>query len=330
MIEELTGVERAVFGPVTRGDVDRWLDRHVRTRLSDDVADALFRSGRIAAVYCLRLAGGAEVVVKVHRAAGIERLAAAVTCQRRLADSGYPCPVPLDGPAVTDGHVAVLETRLERGELGDAHRPEIRRALARALWAQVDLLRPLPPEAAALTDPPAWAEHAGGPWPVPHDPFFDFTTTPDGYAWLDRLAALATRALGAPQAPDAVAHGDWACQNARFSGGEVVAGYDWDSLLAAPEPVLAGVAAASYLQGSTAGTAAPAPAEVAAFLADYDACRHRPCTGAAQAAAAAAATWTLAYNARCELSARDKGFPVQEGGSLDMLRHGTDHLAVRW
>jgi hypothetical protein len=102
-----------------RTDVAVWLDRHVRDRLSAAVEDVLFRSGRVAAVYGLRLADGGELVAKVHRSpVNLGRLVAALGCQRVLTDAGYPCPTPLDGPATTGSRVAVLESRLDLGERG--------------------------------------------------------------------------------------------------------------------------------------------------------------------------------------------------------------------
>jgi len=326
------GIERAIFGAVTEDDIDAWLARHVRRRLSQDVQAVVFRSGRLAAVYGLRLDDGTEIVAKVHRRpADVGRLGAATACQQILAEHGYPCPRPLDGPASTDGLVAVLESRLERGQPGDAHQPAIRRALAHSLAEQVEILRAARSELAALEDPPAWADYEGGPWPVPHDPIFDFRATPADFAWLDRLAQDATDALGPRPAADAIGHGDWVCQNVRFLAGQVSAAYDWDSLLAHSEPILAGLAAGHHTQGSVRDPAAPTPDEVAAFLAEYEVARRRPFNGAHQAAAAAAATWVLAYNARCTLNVQAWRVPTPAGSALEMLaRFGPAYLALRW
>jgi hypothetical protein len=329
----VTGIHRAVFGPVNEDAVADWLARHVRRHLAADVQSILFQSGRVAAVYGLRLSDGTEIVAKVHRRpVNIGRLAAATACQRILADHGFPCPRPLAGPAITDGRVAVLESRLDRGEPGDAHQPELRRAMARALAEQVDLLRARSAAAlAALADPPAWAAYERGPWPMPHDPIFDFTTTPAGFEWLDRLAQQAAEALGPRPAPDAIGHSDWECQNVRFSDGQVSTAYDWDSLLAHSEPILAGLAAGAHPSGGIPRADAPTPDEVTAFLADYDECRATAFTRSQQTAAVAAATWRLAYNARCVLSAEALGYPPAEGSALHLLsRFGHTYLAQRW
>src|SRR5438445_389614 len=108
--------------------------------------------------------------------------------RRRGGSKVGAAPRPVDGPAITHSHVAVLESRLDRGDPGDAHQPETRRAMARALAEQIEILRSARADLAALSDAPAWAAYEEGPWPVPHDPIFDFTTTPPGLEWLDRLA----------------------------------------------------------------------------------------------------------------------------------------------
>jgi hypothetical protein len=196
------GIERAVFGDVAQAAVDAWLAEHVRERLSATVEAVLFRSGRLAAVYGLRLHGGTEIVAKVHRgSADVGRLAAATACRHVLADAAYPCPRPLDDPVHVGGRVVTLETRLDHGERGDAHRPETRRAMAEALVRQVEILRVVPAAGSALAHPPAWAAYEAGPWPTPHDPMFDFSVTPGEFAWLDRLAARAAHALGPGASP---------------------------------------------------------------------------------------------------------------------------------
>jgi hypothetical protein len=114
-----------VFGDVTRSAVQAWLDEHLRRRLSARLDAVTFHAGRVSAVYGLRLLDGRELVAKVHRRpVNVARLAAAVVCQRQLAAAGYPCPLPVDGPAVTAGRVAVLESLLDAGTPGNAHEPD--------------------------------------------------------------------------------------------------------------------------------------------------------------------------------------------------------------
>ena len=121
------------------------------------------------------------------------------------------------------------------------------------------------------------------------------------------------------------------CQNLRFNQAGVSAAYDWDSLLAEAEPVLVGEVAGAYTEGSSAGADAPTPHEVVAFLADYEANRHAPFSKSDQAAATAAATWVLAYNARCGLSTEAFGYSTGEGSPLQTLsRFRASYLVLRW
>jgi hypothetical protein len=128
-----------------------------------------------------------------------------------------------------------------------------------------------------------------------------------------------------------IAHSDWYCGNLRFVGAQLTAAYDWDSLTAHHESVMAGVAAGAHTDGSTNGAAAPTPQEVASFLADYDDQRDKPFTGPERASAAAAATWVMAYNARCQLHNQLFGHPPGEGSFLQLLfQHRDGYLRLRW
>jgi len=342
------GIQRATFGAVPASTVDGWLRRHVRERLDADVDEVVLRSGRVNAVFGLRLAGGDRVVVKVQRGHLDEgrtaTLAAAVEAQRLLASAGYPCPAPLDGPATTGGLTATVDTWLDDGAPGDGHEPSTRRAVARGLAEHVELLRALPARTReALRHPPAWAVYQGGPWPTPHDPLFDFSTTPPEHAWVDEVAARAAAVLtrpGAQHGERVVGHSDWYCGNLRFAPScrartdddvRVSSSWDWDSLVAESEPVIAGMAAASFTDSSTSGAQSPTPEEAAAFLSDVDAARGRPSGHDEQVTAAAMVTWTLAYNARCLVDVVALGFPLPQGSTLEALaEHGDAYLHLRW
>ena len=219
--ELVRGVERAVFGPVSRNDIDAWVEKHVRARLGVAISGFVFRSGRVAAVYGAVLGDGRSVAVKVHRRpVNVAYLSAAIACQRRLADAGFPCPRPLDGPAATDDLTAVIETLVADGEPGDGHKPGVRLAVARSLFEHIELLRGHA-VGELVGGAPAWSCYEHGPWPEPHDPIFDFTTTPAGFGWLDDLARRAAAVLGDAGPPELIAHADWSCGNLRFHAGKV-------------------------------------------------------------------------------------------------------------
>jgi hypothetical protein len=78
---------------VDPGRLAQWCVRH----LGSPPADEIFRSGYLSAVTGLRLADDRAVVLKVRP--GSPRVAACVDVQRRLFQSGHPCPEPLTGAA---------------------------------------------------------------------------------------------------------------------------------------------------------------------------------------------------------------------------------------
>ncbi len=302
----LSGIERAVFGAVPFAQVRSWLEEYARTWLPSPAREILFRSGRLAAVYGLRLADGTEAVVKVRAGQyDLDQLRAVASCQRTLA--GYPGPRPAAEPVAFKGLTVTSERLLADGEPGDAHQPAVRKLMADGLFEHLTILRDEWPGRPALRTPPAWADYEAGPWPAPHDPVFDFSVTPPGYEWLDHLAAAAAAAIGPRQEPDALAHSDWICLNLRFRRDRIGSAYDWESLLAHSEPVLAGLAAGAYTDGSTTGASAPTPAEARAFLADYQQARAKPFSAGEMRQAAGAAVWVSSYNARCVLDLQAKG-----------------------
>jgi hypothetical protein len=103
-------------------------------------------------------------------------MAACVEVQRRLFESGYPCPEPLTGAVPFGDGVATAEAYVPGGALLPS--------AGRSAWAfagafaRLVTLAPRPAELPALDPPPSWADwnHAGaGLWPHPEDP--DVTST---------------------------------------------------------------------------------------------------------------------------------------------------------
>jgi Ser/Thr protein kinase RdoA (MazF antagonist) len=328
-MEELSGIERAFFGSVSVAALDDWLAATARERLGVDVAEILFRSGRIDAVYGLRLADERKVVLKVHRPpVDVDGLAANQEVLGYLASTGYPCPEPVDGPITRGEHVVTIETLLEGGTPADGRVPEVRRALAGAFAEHVRRLRAVAHLGPKLAAGPAWTRYEGGPWPTPHDPIFDFTTTPAAFAWLDDVARTAADELLALRGRDApvIGHGDWYDGNAHVEGERIVAVFDWD-LMTEAEAVLAGLAATAYLHAG-----APTAAEASAYLRDLEDARGKPYTDLQRRAASAAGRWVLAFNARCELSLLGNRDDVETADTspLGRLLGARDAYAYLW
>lgn len=189
---------------------------------------------------------------------------------------------------------------------------------------------------------PAWARYQQGPWPVPHDPIFDFTSRSERFGWVDELAAEAAQVLvgfsgrggRGVLGPDVVGHSDWYDGNVLVQpidgassqgvadgqdGVVVSAAFDWDSLTARPEAVLVGMCAGSYTAGGVANAAAPTVAQVRALLMDYQQARPGFLIGEQWEAAAAAACWVMAYNARCEVCFLGPGAEPATGSALHAL-----------
>ena len=134
--------------------------------LGSPPAGELFRSGHLSAVIGVRLADGREVVVKVRPRS--LRIAGCVEVQRRLFESGYPCPEPLTGAAPLGDGVATAETYVPGGAMLPGAEGSAR-AFADA-FARLVMLAPRPAEVPALDPSPSWAawSHAGpGLWPRP-------------------------------------------------------------------------------------------------------------------------------------------------------------------
>ena len=131
-------------------------------------AAELFTSGYLSAVIGLRLADDREVVVKVRPDS--PRIVACVEVQRRMFESGYPCPDPLAGPAPFGDGVATAELYVPGGAVlpGADHAAQV----FAAAFARLIRLAPRPAEVSTLDPAPSWAawnHGAAGLWPRPED-----------------------------------------------------------------------------------------------------------------------------------------------------------------
>src|SRR5215467_14585226 len=269
-----------------------WCELH----LGSPVAEELFRGGHLARVVGARLADGRQVVVRVRPPE--PRVAACAEVQRRLFESGYPCPRPLAGPAQFGEFAANAESYVPGGKmLPDSGR---RAEPFAAALAHLVALAPAPAEVPSLAPAPAWAawKHGeDGPWPWPDDQDIDLNQVA-GPEWLDAAAQLAQRRLRKGHDQAVIGHCDWYTENLRWRGNKLLVAYDWDSLIAASEPVIAGLAAAIYLY-----PALPTVTEAADFLAAYAAARGRAFCPGELRCCWAAGVWTRAFDAKKEYAA---------------------------
>jgi hypothetical protein len=286
-----------------------WCELH----LGSPVAKELFQAGHLARVVGVRLADGREVVVRVRPAE--PRAAACAEVQRRLFESGFPCPRPLAGPALFGEYEASAESYVPGGApLPDSGR---RAEPFAAALAQLVALAPAPEEVPSLAPTPAWAawNHSeNGLWPWPDDQEIDLNQVP-GPDWLDAAAEAVRSRLRRGYDRAVIGHCDWYTENLRWRGNQLLVAYDWDSLIADSEPVIAGLAAAIYLF-----PALPTVTETGDFLAAYAAARGRPFGPGELQCCWAAGVWTRAFEAKKEYAGGRPVITLAEDEACQRLR----------
>jgi Ser/Thr protein kinase RdoA (MazF antagonist) len=292
---------------VDPASVTAWCEVH----LGSPAAGELFRTGHLARVIGAQLADGREVVVRVRP--GAPRVAACIEVQRRLYVSGYPCPEPLAGPAPFGEYEATAESYVPGGVMlpdsGRAAQP-----FATAL-AQLVHLAPPPDEVPSLAPAPAWTawnHDEGGLWPWPEDQDVDLNQV-DSPVWIDATGQAARRRLEEGHDQAVIGHGDWFTDNLRWRGNRLLVAYDWDSVIADSEPVIAGLAAAIYPALATAP-------ETRDFLAAYAAARGQPFSPGELQRCWAAGVWTRAFDAKKQYAAGQPVISLTEHEAQERLR----------
>jgi hypothetical protein len=328
--EEITDTEQAIHGRVTLPELRVFLGAWAQDRLGSTIADVRFRAGRIDAVWGVELSDGRAVVIKAHRApVDVGAAQATVDAQHALVAAGFPCPTPLAGPDEVDGRVLTAETLIV-GARPDGRQPATRRLLADGLARHIDILRARRDLVSRAGVGPSWCRYQGGPWPVPHDTLVDFESTVTGFEWLDAFGQRAADQILENREADeiVVGHADWYAGNTAVVGGRLVGVFDWE-LVADTEAVIAGFTASCYASSATGGGGLSSPQEVAAFLQDYEDVRGQPLSGRGRRAAAAAAAWILAFNARWQTALIVHG--LCDRATIALVRdHQEDYLSLSW
>jgi hypothetical protein len=285
-----------------------WCELH----LGSPAQSELFRTGHLTCVIGTRLADGREIVARVRPAE--QRIAVCTEVQRRLFDSGYPCPQPLAGPAPLDGYAATAESYIPGGAmLPDSGRTA--QPFATALARLVDLA-PRPEQVPTLAPAPpwtAWDHNQGELWPWPDDLDVDLNQV-DGSGWIDAAGQAARQKLREGRDRAVIGHGDWITDNLRWDGNRLLVAYDWDSLIADSEAVIAGLAAAIYLP------ALPTVTETRDFLDAYAAARKRPFSPGELQRCWAAGVWTRAFDAKKQHAAGQPVVSLTQDEAHERLR----------
>jgi Phosphotransferase enzyme family len=317
-----------VSGPVTRACEDAEMSPGVPAvdpgrlarwcveQLGSPPADQIFRSGHLSAVIGLRLADGRQVVVKVRPHS--PRIAACVEVQRRMFEAGYPCPQPLTGAVPFGGDLATAEVLVPGGDMLPSA-DHAARAFAGA-FARLIELAPRPAEVPSLDPAPSWVawSHAqDGLWPLPEDPGLNLNELA-GPEWVDEAGRRARDRLRAGRSEAVIGHCDWLAGNLRWSGDELLAVHDWDSMTADSEAALVGFAAALYSTVSVDELATIEDTE--RFLVAYGPARERELSDDELERSWAAGVWTRAYDAKCQHVAGQPITALSEDEASERLR----------
>jgi hypothetical protein len=323
-------VERAIFGTGEPQAVAHLIEEWV-TAACGPIAEAVFYRPGVGIVAGLRLVSGAEVVIKVHRwNASADRLRAMQMVQARIAAHDKRAPRPLAGPQALGRGLATVE-ELRRGESGDRSDRALRQEMAHVLHRFIRLAAPLVGQVdvgpALMLRPP------GAPlWFEPHDVRFDFAATAEGAQWIDELATAARHRIDQCDDEMVIGHFDWRIQNLGFTGSQIVAIYDWDSVALASEAMVVGNTAAQFTADWSSDDPDPLPSvdEMRAFVTDYEQARGKPFDGAERQALDAANLFMCAYGARCQHSDMARHPQLSRGipGWIRLLRERGDWALI--
>jgi Phosphotransferase enzyme family len=292
-------VELAIFDSGDSLLIARAIDAFCLEHLGAPVARGIFYQSSIGSVTGVELEDERQIVIKAHQPDRTRDFLAEIgRIQSHLAERGVFAPRIVAGPlSLGKGH-AMVESFIGIGATADAHRPEIRRALARGLRSIVATCASLVPS--TTLGPGLLAVSATKLWPKPHSRLFDFEATSRGAEWIDEIAARARQSM-APAGARVISHIDWRQEHVRFVGEEPVAAFDWDSLCCDFEPALLGFVAHAFCADWSRETRAQVPTlqESLAFISDYEEARGNALSVEERRLSHACLVYACAYSARC-------------------------------
>jgi hypothetical protein len=292
-------VELAIFECADAHLIAGILNGFCLRNLGSSVARGLFHQSSIGSVTGVALDDGRSVVIKAHQPdRSREFLAEVVRVQSYLAERRVFATKVIAGPLPLGRGYAIVEAFANIGSMADAHRPEIRGALAAGLHAIVQACNQLV-EATSLG--PGLLTSVGDTlWPTPHSKLFDFAASAKGAEWIDDVAKRARermRAVG----NRVIGHKDWRVEHVRFLANTPVVAFDWDSLCCEREPALIGVVANGFCADWSRGDNRQAPSldEARAFIRDYERVRGEMFSAEERRLCGACLAYASAYTARC-------------------------------
>jgi hypothetical protein len=280
-----------VSARLDRLTLSEWCLRH----LGSEPDQVLFEAGYLSQVLALRLANGADVVVKVR--AWQERLTGCGQVQHSLSVGGFPAPALLVPPEQLGNLGVSAEALVPGGALLATERD----SAARFAEALALLVGAAPDRASVGTIAPSppwvgWDHAAEKLWPAPDDRVGDLNEH-SGDRWLDEIAEAVRTQLLALDRPAVIGHGDWYSQNLRWIDRRLHVVHDWDSVVAQPEAAIAGQSAAIWPGTGLPGEVASV-AQSEQFLTAYERLSGHSWTDNEVRAAWAAGLWTRAFDAK--------------------------------
>ncbi|MFL5693953.1 MAG: phosphotransferase [Ktedonobacteraceae bacterium] len=320
---------QAIFGTTEPLTIAGIIDTFCASELGSSIAQPLFFECSQGAVFGLLLHNHQRIVIKAHHPRrSTDFLNAVVRVQHHLTDHGYPCPRPLLDVRPLSNGLANVEELIDEGIYTDAHDPAIRRSMAEMLAWLINLTRnpeSIPGLHLSALDrrlPPALL------WPIPHNAIFNFKATTAGAEWIDDLAQQAKEVMSQSPGEYVLGHTDWSVKHLRYLNGHVCVIYDWDSLALDIEPVFVGDAARGFTMTWFLDVPIlPTRAEAQAFINEYECARGKSFSADEYKTIAAAATYGLAYGARCEHSLQPLAGEYPPGSCRDLLkRYGNAFL----
>lgn len=291
---------RSIVGTTDPQQIAKSLDVFCAAQVGSGVEEVFFCELSIAAVFGLRLRDARRVVLKAHGPNRTPKFLDTVhQVQRYLFGQGFPCPLPILGPTRFAIGLAIVDEFVDVGEFADAHEPKIRREMAKTLAWLIELTSEVPEDVKKRLRELRWPEH--DLWPPPHNALFDFEATAAGAEWIDEIASRAKGIADSTPSRMVVGHSDWSASQMRFEGGEVSVVYDWDSLALDKETIIVGGQAGTFTYNEHLEVPPrPSPQEAKLFVEDYEKARSTRFSNEELAAITAAATYAIAYAARCE------------------------------
>ena len=292
-------VELAIFACDDAPAIAETVNSFCVQNLGAPVARGLFHQSSIGSVTGVTLEDGCSVVIKAHQPERSRQfLQEIVRIQSYLSDNSGLAPRVLAGPLPLGQGLAIVEVFADIGVKADAHRPEIRCALAGGLHGLVEMCDSF--VKTTSLGPGVLASAGDALWPTPHSKLFDFVATSRGAEWIDEIAALAHERM-IPVGRRVIGHGDWRQEHVRFLGNAPVVAFDWDSLCYEHEPALLGTVTHGFCAdwSCTDHRQAPTLDEARAFIRNYEEARGKMFSTDERRLCGACFAYACAYTARC-------------------------------